>query len=161
MDSSQICFTYNIHPDKDSLTPMDIQLLDAAYTATNMAYAPYSDFKVGVAIRTVDGHTVTGSNQENGAFPVGQCAERVALYLLTHLHGRKPIDTIAIIANNEKQKSPASPCGSCRQLLGEYRSFQTNPVRLILASINSPEIFEISDVNDLLPLSFDGRFLGQ
>ena len=161
MDSSQISFTYKIHSGKDSLAPMDIRLLDAAHKAANMAYAPYSGFKVGVAIRTVDGDTVAGSNQENGAFPVGQCAERVALYLLTHLHGRKPIDTIAILADNEKQRTPASPCGSCRQLLGEYRGFQDNPVRLILASTNSQEIFEIDDVTDLLPLSFDGRFLGQ
>lgn len=161
MDRAQICFTYKIHSGKDSLTAMDIQLLESAQKAADMAYAPYSGFKVGVAIHTVDGLTIVGSNQENGAFPVGQCAERVALYLLTHLHGRKPIDTIAIMADNEKQLSPASPCGSCRQLLGEYRSFQDNPVRLILAATNSLQIFEINDIKDLLPLSFDGGFLGQ
>jgi cytidine deaminase len=126
-----------------------------------MAYAPYSNFKVGAAILTSDGTITIGSNQENGAFPIGQCAERVALYRLVHEQGRIPIDTIAIVVDNENQKTPASPCGSCRQILNEYRSFQSHPIRLLLAIREGGEVYEINDVPDLLPFAFGGLFLGQ
>ena len=130
MDHHEISFGYNIYPDKSTLPGDDAVLLDSAAKATDLAYAPYSKFKVGVAIRTMDNEIIQGSNQENGAFPIGQCAERVALYALTHQHGRKPIDTIAIMVDHENQKLPASPCGSCRQVLNEYRDFQDSPIRL-------------------------------
>ncbi|HZV68303.1 MAG TPA: cytidine deaminase [Saprospiraceae bacterium] len=161
MHQKEIRFTYSIHSDKDSLSVNDQQLVEQAKQATTMAYAPYSKFKVGVAIRTQDGEITIGSNQENGAYPIGQCAERVALYRLTHEHGRKPIDTIAIVVDNENQKTPASPCGSCRQILNEYRSFQLQPIRLLLAIAEGGEILDIHDVKDLLPFAFDGSFLGQ
>lgn len=161
MDHREISFGYNIYPDKSTLPSDDAVLLESAAKATDLAYAPYSKFKVGVAIRTMDNEIIQGSNQENGAFPIGQCAERVALYALTHQHGRKPIDTIAIMVDHENQKSPASPCGSCRQVLNEYRDFQESPIRILLGSKHSPEIYEINDVRDLLPFAFNGTFLGQ
>jgi cytidine deaminase len=161
MISREVTFQYIVHPDQDSLSLPDKELVEKANEALNSAYAPYSKFNVGVAIRTTEENIVTGSNQENGSFPVGQCAERVALYRLVHDIGRKAIDSIAIIVENEHHHAPASPCGSCRQLLTEYRNHQATPVRLLLASKKSKEIFEINDVADLLPLSFDGTFLGQ
>lgn len=161
MQHKEISFSYSIHADKESLSAIDQQLLEQARLATQIAYAPYSHFKVGAAIRTEDGQITIGSNQENGAFPIGQCAERVALYRLAHEHGRKPIDTIAIMVDNENQKTPASPCGSCRQVLNEYRSFQQEPLRLLLAVAEGGEVFEINDIKDLLPFAFDGSFLGQ
>jgi cytidine deaminase len=150
-----------VHDDKASLTVDDQSLIRDAIAAGEMAYAPYSKFRVGVAIRTTDQNIILGSNQENGAFPIGQCAERVALYSLVHHHGRKPIDTIAICVDHVEQKSPASPCGSCRQVLNEYRSYQTTPIRLLLALAQGGEVIEIKDVKDLLPFAFDGAFLGQ
>ncbi|MEP6792701.1 MAG: cytidine deaminase [Saprospiraceae bacterium] len=161
MKQKEVSFSYSIHSDKESLSTNDQHLLDEARLATEMAYAPYSKFKVGAAIRTDDGQITIGSNQENGAFPIGQCAERVALYRLSHEHGRIPIDTIAIVVDNENQKTPASPCGSCRQILNEYRSFQLQPIRLLLAIADGGDILEIKDVKDLLPFAFDGSFLGQ
>jgi len=161
MHQKEVRFSYSVYNEKDSLSAVDQQLVEQAKQATSMAYAPYSKFKVGVAIRTQDGKVTIGSNQENGAYPIGQCAERVALYRLTHEHGRIPIDTIAIVVDNENQKTPASPCGSCRQILNEYRSFQLQPIRLLLAVADGGEIIEITDVKDLLPFAFDGSFLGQ
>ncbi len=161
MQQKEVSFSYSIHADKESLSAIDQQLLEKARLATEMAYAPYSKFKVGAAIRTDDGQVTIGSNQENGAFPIGQCAERVALYRLSHESGRKPIDTIAIVVDNENQKTPASPCGSCRQILNEYRSFQQQPLRLLLAVAEGGVVFEINDIKDLLPFAFDGSFLGQ
>jgi cytidine deaminase len=81
--------------------------------------------------------------------------------MMVHQHGRKPIDTIAIAVDNPKQLSPASPCGSCRQILNEYRNFQTTPIRLLLVVAHGGEVYEIHDVKDLLPFAFDGLFLGQ
>ncbi len=161
MDSKLFSFTYSIHDDADSLSAEDQNLIGDSIRACGMAYAPYSDFKVGVAIRTIEGQIIIGSNQENGAFPIGQCAERVALYGMIHQHGRKPIDTIAIAVENEKQLTPASPCGSCRQMLNEYRSYQSNPIRLLLTLSIGGVVYEINDVKDLLPFAFDGSFLGQ
>ena len=160
MDVKQFSFSYRTYADPDILTTGDRLLIGESVRACTMAYAPYSNFKVGVAIRTADGQIIIGSNQENGAFPIGQCAERVALYAMVHQHGRKPIDTIAISVDNENQLTPASPCGSCRQILNEYRSYQTNPIRLLLTLASGGVVYEINDVKDLLPFAFDGSFLG-
>ena len=161
MDIKQFSFSYGIYNNHDFLTQGDRLLIVESIKACSIAYAPYSNFKVGVAIRTEDGEIVIGSNQENGAFPIGQCAERVALYAMVHQHGRKPIDTIAISVDSENQLTPASPCGSCRQMLNEYRSYQTNPIRLLLTLSSGGVVYEINDVKDLLPFAFDGSFLGQ
>ena len=161
MDVKQFSFSYGTYDDQDFLTAGDRLLIAESVRACTIAYAPYSNFKVGVAIRTEDGQIIIGSNQENGAFPIGQCAERVALYAMVHQHGRKPIDTIAISVDNENQLTPASPCGSCRQMLNEYRSYQTNPIRLLLTLSSGGVVYEINDVKDLLPFAFDGSFLGQ
>jgi cytidine deaminase len=160
METREYHFSYQVHPDKTALSAADQELIDASVHAGSQAYAPYSAFKVGAAIRTVDNHVVLGSNQENGAFPIGQCAERVALYLMVHTIGRKPIDTIAIAVDNKNQLTPASPCGSCRQILTEYRSFQDTPIRLLLTIARGGEVHEIEDVRHLLPFAFDGSFLG-
>lgn len=160
MQPKEITISYKVHSQKVSLSEQDQLLLEKAKEAISDAYAPYSKFYVGVAIRTVDGVIVSGSNQENSSFPVGQCAERVALYRLSHEHGRKPVDAIAITVSNEHHTNPASPCGSCRQLLNEYRNFQDKSIRVLLGSVNSDEVIEINDVRDLLPFAFDGMFLG-
>jgi len=161
MNHREVRFSYSVHADKQLLPPDDQNLIEQALIASTMAYAPYSQFKVGAAILSEDGQITIGSNQENGAFPIGQCAERIALYRLVHEQGRKPIDAIAILVDNENQKTPASPCGSCRQLLNEYRSFQHQPIRLLLTLAGGGEVYEINDVKDLLPFAFDGLFLGQ
>lgn len=161
MHHHEVSFSYTIHEDRHSMSSADQVLLEEAVKACDMAYAPYSKFKVGVAIRSEEHKITIGSNQENGAFPIGQCAERVALYRMVHEQGRKPIDTIAIAVENKEQKSPASPCGSCRQMLSEYRSYQPTPIRLLLALARGGVVYEINDINDLLPFPFDGLFLGQ
>ncbi len=160
MSLQQYHFSYKVHPDKTHVSSADQSLIETATKTCSLAYAPYSNFKVGVAIRTTDQQTIVGSNQENGAFPIGQCAERVALYNMVHFHGRKAIDTIAISVDNPGQKTPASPCGSCRQVLSEYRRFQEKPIRLLLTIASGGEVYEINDVLDLLPFAFDGAFLG-
>jgi cytidine deaminase len=161
MEHHEFRFSYTQFAGTSQLPAADQTLIMSAIKACDSAYAPYSSFKVGVAIRTTGNQIVLGSNQENSAYPVGQCAERVALYQLAHVYGRIPIDTIAIVVDHKDQHSPASPCGSCRQLLHEWRGAQTTPIRLLLTLVDGGAVIEIKDVLDLLPLAFDGKFLGQ
>jgi cytidine deaminase len=160
MTKKEIQFTYTIHQDEQTLPETDRDLIAQARLVSQKAYAPYSNFKVGAAIRTTSGNIVSGSNQENGAFPIGQCAERVALYTMVHAMGRLQIDTIAIVVDGQHVTSPASPCGSCRQVLSEYRSYQPQPIRILLGTYHGNELHEIRDINDLLPFAFNGKFLG-
>ena len=160
MENHEIHFEYTVFHDPSELSRDDQKLIDEAILACTKAYAPYSNFKVGAAIRTEDKKIIVGSNQENGAFPIGQCAERVALYNMVHSMGRQSIDTMAIAVDNIHQKYPASPCGSCRQILCEYRKFQENPLRLLLTLATGGVVYEIHDVPDILPFAFDGSFLG-
>ena len=109
----------------DELDPTDRSLVDAAREATFRAYSPYSHFSVGAAILLDNGETVTGSNQENAAYPSSLCAERTAAY---YAHSRYPdakFMTIAIAAretSGNEIKMPISPCGACRQALLEYET---------------------------------------
>ena len=160
MSLREYTFAYQVHDDNNSLSPADQSLIEISVNACAKAYAPYSDFKVGAAIRTTDQQVIVGSNQENGAFPIGQCAERVALYNMIHHLGRLPIDTISISVDNPQQKTPASPCGSCRQVLSEYRSFQKTPIRLLLTLAGGGVVYEINDVMDILPFAFGVAILG-
>ncbi len=161
MEQREIPFSYRAYPQSSLLSQEDQQLIREAIKASAMAYAPYSDFRVGAAIRSVDHEIVIGSNQENSAFPIGQCAERVALYRFAHEVGRKGIDTIAIVVDNPQQTTPATPCGSCRQMLAEYRTYQDTPIRLLLSLVQGGEVLEIRDAPDLLPLAFQGKFLAK
>jgi len=160
MEQHAVHFDYTIYEDWSALTKSDQMLVSDALAACAKAYAPYSRFKVGAAIRTTEHKIIVGSNQENGAFPIGQCAERVALYNMIHALGRQSIDTIAIVVDSIQLQSPASPCGSCRQVLCEYRRFQETPIRLLLSLSGGGQVYEIHDVPDLLPFAFDGSFLG-
>src|SRR5438874_7932756 len=91
-------------------------LLDAARAARLHALAPFSDFKVGAALETVDGHVLTGCNVENATYGLTVCAERVALFKAIS-EGHRRFRRIAIVADTE---SPTPPCGACRQLLWEF-----------------------------------------
>ena len=91
----------------------DVELLAAAEAAAERAYAPYSRFHVGAAVRTRDGKVITGVNVENAAYPLGICAENAAIATAVG-EGYKPGDLEAIAITD-------SPCGGCRQWLAEFR----------------------------------------
>jgi cytidine deaminase len=92
---------------------MTEELLGRADDAANNAYAPYSNYRVGAAVRTTDGKEFTGVNVENAAYPLGICAEKSAITAAATA-GYRPGDIAAIAIN-------ASPCGGCRQWLHEWR----------------------------------------
>ena len=139
----------------DELTPGRRTLVDMAREASSRAYAPYSRFSVGAAIRLDNGEIVTGSNQENAAFPSGLCAERTAAY---YAHSRFPdarFKTIAIAAidtTGHEIAVPVAPCGACRQALTEYEKLAGHDVEVIL--VGAGEIYVLPSVASTLPLTF-------
>ena len=91
-------------------------LRDAAFAAMENAYAPYSRFRVGAAVRTSGGEIVSGCNVENAAYGEALCAERVAVAAAV-AKGQKDFEEIAIASESDE---PSPPCGSCRQTMSEF-----------------------------------------
>lgn len=138
----------------DELDASDRALVDAARSATEGSYAPYSHFHVGAAILLSDGTIVQGANQENAAFSSGTCAERSALFYAASAHPATPMRKIAIAARTADgafQALPISPCGACRQALLEYEHLYGD-MEVIL--YGADKIYRLPSVGSLLPLSF-------
>src|SRR6059036_2150348 len=93
-----------------------IKLYEAARRVRDNAHAPFSNFKVGAALETTDGHIVTGCNVENATYGLTVCAERVAVFKAIS-EGHRSFRRIAIVADTEE---PTPPCGACRQILWEF-----------------------------------------
>ena len=89
------------HCQLDELTVADRELIEQAMKATDNAYAEYSHFYVGAALRLADGRIVIGANQENAAFPSGLCAERTAVFSAQANFPDQSIDTLALVARND------------------------------------------------------------
>lgn len=139
----------------NELSESDQELLTNAMDATRRSYAPYSRFSVGAAARLANGIVVTGTNQENAAYPSGLCAERTTLFFANSQYPDQPVDTLAIAAKTEKDfiDTPIPPCGACRQVMLETEKRYGKPLRVLL--YGKKGIYEIRSVGDLLPLSFD------
>jgi cytidine deaminase len=101
--------------DNKTQTKAD-ELRDAAFAAMENAYAPYSNFRVGAALRTSTGEVVTGCNVENAAYGEALCAERVAISAAV-AQGLRGFEEIAVASESD---DPAPPCGSCRQTMSEF-----------------------------------------
>lgn len=138
----------------DELSPQDQELVQAAIKATNNAYANYSRFYVGAALRLENGKMVIGANQENAAFPSGLCAERTAVFAAQANYPESPIETLAIAGRNEKGvlPDPITPCGACRQVILEIEDRYKKPIKILL--YGTQKIYCVRSVKDLLPLSF-------
>jgi len=138
----------------DELSEEQVLLVNSAIKAARDAYAPYSEYHVGAAVRLANGEIVIGSNQENAAYPSGLCAERVAIFYAGARHPDVPVLSIAIAAIRKGviQEGPVAPCGACRQVLYEKESQGDGPMELIL--YGSKNIQVLNKVTDLLPLPF-------
>lgn len=139
----------------EELSKADQELITLAKEATKGSYAPYSQFAVGAAALLKNGVIVTGSNQENAAYPSGLCAERTTLFYANSQYPDQPVETLAVAARTVTDfiDSPIPPCGACRQVMLETEVRYKHPFRILLYGKN--EIYEIGKVGDLLPLSFD------
>ena len=140
----------------EELNREDRELVNAACEATQRSYAPYSHFSVGAAARLADKTIVTGSNQENAAYPSGLCAERTTLFYANSRYPDQAVDTLAIAARNERGEyleDPIPPCGACRQVMMETENRFKHPMRILL--FGQKGIYELKNVGALLPLSFN------
>lgn len=157
--SSSINFSYKEFDTPAELDHDDLELLLKAREAAVNAYAPYSKFKVGAAIRLESGQIVTGTNVENAAFPSGICAERTALSNASSNHpGDKPVAlSVAAISEQDLPAEPVSPCGNCRQVIAEEEFRNGNDIRIILGGKN--KVWIIESGKDLLPLQFNRNSL--
>ncbi|HEY8404925.1 MAG TPA: cytidine deaminase [Flavobacteriales bacterium] len=144
-----------IYASKAELEREDLQLLERAEEAREMAYAPYSNFKVGAAVLLENGTIVIGNNQENAAYPSGLCAERVAVYAAAAQHPLTRIMKIAITAEAPTYTimQPVAPCGACRQSILEYELQQQSDIVLLLHG-EKGEVYRIKGLKQLLPLYF-------
>jgi len=147
----------------DSTTdlPNDVQnLMEQAVAIRKNAYAPYSKFRVGVALVLDNGKIVTGSNQENAAYPSGLCAERVAIFYAGAIYPDAKVLKMAITAASDTNQTtaPIPPCGSCRQSIAEYEIRQETPIEIyFMGEIGT--IYKSESLKNLLPFMFDKKFL--
>lgn len=129
---------------------MTESLIAAAAEVRNRAYAPYSGFKVGAALRTPSGAVYAGCNVENVAYPEGTCAEAGAIAAMVAA-GEAEIAEVAVIADSP---SPVPPCGGCRQKLAEFAGPE---VRVTMATTGGAT--QTMTVADLLPGRFDASHM--
>jgi cytidine deaminase len=125
------------------MTPPD-SLVAAAKRARSHAYAPYSGFRVGSALRTVDGETFSGANIENASYGLSRCAEQSAILAMAS-SGARRAEEIVVYTETD---SPSTPCGACRQILSELAPDAT------VWLVNHLGVVERTSVAELLPNAF-------
>ena len=125
------------------------KLISEAEKARKMAYTPYSKFKVGAAVLSVDGKIFNGCNIENASFGLSVCAERVAIFKAIS-EGSTKFEAIAVIGDTDK---PCSPCGACRQVISEFGE----DIPLIMTNLKGD--IKIKKIGELLPEAFGKRDL--
>jgi cytidine deaminase len=160
METKNLSLTYLHFDSFEDLTSEDQELVESAKEAMESSYSPYSKFSVGAAIRLANGIIVTGSNQENAAYPSGLCAERVAFFSAASQFPKVAIQSVAVVAkpHSAKKLVPVTPCGACRQVMAEYEMRQQLPIRIMMTG-NKNTIQMFHQVSDLLPMMFHSQHL--
>jgi cytidine deaminase len=134
------------------MTPLTAEarqsLLDLANEARQRAYAPYSGYKVGSALRTRSGKIFTGVNVESAAYPLTMCAERIAIYKAVS-EGELEFEAISVVTDNG-----GTPCGGCRQVLAEF-GLDT----IVLIGDGHGKLLQETTVGELLPGAFTPKDL--
>ena len=138
------------HCSIEELSPAEQEIVQAAFGATSKAYAPYSGFKVGAAIRLRSGKILTAANCESEVFPSGLCAERSLLYSYATNHADDVIELMAIASNPSERE--CYPCGACRQVILDAERRQQSLIRIIMAGGGTASVVESAEV--LLPFTF-------
>ena len=155
MDIKHINILVEEFHSKEELSPSDRKLMELAMLASETSYSPYSSFQVGAAVRLENKEIISGSNQENAAYPSGLCAERVALFYAQAKFPDVPVEAIAIFASSKEftLDQPVTPCGSCRQVMAEYENRHKRKIRVIMGNKNG-HVRIIEGIESLLPLMF-------
>lgn len=132
------------------MSDSDAALIAAATAARANAWAPMSDYRVGAAIRCVDGTIVVGCNVEHVVLPLTCCAEQVAVHTAVAM-GHREMTEVAVVTNSSP---PASPCGACRQVMIAW-----GISRVVMANDRGEVV--VSTLAELLPLAFGAKDLGR
>ncbi len=136
----------------EELSEIQLKVIYGARKAVKTAYSPYSEFQVGASILMNNGEIVLGNNQENAVYPLGLCAERVALFSMGVSYPKDlPILMGLTIASENK---PGFPCGSCRQAMIEFEQRYNCNIPLLIESKND-EFLLFDSAKDLLPFAFN------
>ena len=155
MIQKEIKTSFEEYGSIEELSAEDRELATEAIHAMQGAYAPYSHFHVGAAVRMSNGQIVRGANQENAAFPSGLCAERTAMFAAGARYPDKDMRSIALAGGvyGRITEQPATPCGACRQVMAQYQTKGGKDMSIIL--VGDGKILTFSRVDDILPLIFD------
>ena len=155
MDKKELKLTVIVYAHREELPVEHNRLLQEAGLALEHAYAPYSGFSVGVALALANGQVVTGSNQENAAFPAGLCAEGTAFSAASAVYPGTAVLKMAVTVRSSRRPvaHPVAPCGICRQRILEYENRFQQPVQIIMAAETGP-VYVVNSVQELLPLHF-------
>ena len=138
----------------------DRELCLASIKARESAYAEYSNFDVGAALLLDNQQLLSGSNQENAVYPLGLCAERVAIFSAnTQYPGSKILKlAISTSAQEADHEYPAFPCGSCRQVISEQEVRFGLDIKVFVVAANQ-RVFVINSIKDILPFTFTKHLL--
>ncbi len=124
------------------------KLMEVARKYRENAYAPYSKFKVGAAVLAGSGRVYGGCNIENSSYPLGNCAERTAIFKAVS-EGENELEALAVVADTD---GPCAPCGACRQVIAEF-----GIPRIIMGNMKGE--VRIATLEELLPFAFSAEEL--
>ena len=160
MRKEQFVSPYEVYDNANELDAQDAELLQYAHRAAQNAYAPYSRFHVGAAVRLANGKIVSGNNIENAAYPSGLCAERVTLFSAQAQYPGVAIEAIAVTAHSEKTlvDEPIAPCGACRQVMVEVEKVSQCKLRILCQGETGP-VMAFDGIETLMPFIFVDKFL--
>ena len=157
MKNVQIICNLTEYENQEELNIEDNRLINEAKSSMNDDYAPYSHFHVGAAVLLENGIILRGNNQENASYPIGLCAERVAIFAAGANYPGIAIKTIAVSASSEyfHVDKPIAPCGACRQAIAEYEHRYKNKIRMIMTG-ETGKVITAENIGSLLPFQFNG-----
>lgn len=160
MKEHTLSTVFRVYESPEELPDSDRELLDLARESLLKSYSPYSNFKVGAAVRFSNGEMLGGSNYENASYPMCICAEQSVLAAAASRYPEEKVMAIAVTIRNPRKVigQPAAPCGACRQVICETERKNGQTMRVILQGETGP-VYVFDKGLDLLPLGFDGGFL--
>ena len=130
-------------------------LCEASKMAMELSYSPYSEYRVGAAVALKDGQIIKGANQENAVYPLGLCAERVALFTVSTQYPGAVIQSLAVCTSKKltSDQLPPFPCGSCRQVIKEFEDRQQSDIAIYVVGSNNATCV-MSSIKNILPFAF-------
>ena len=154
MVTRDLSYTYEEYTSLNQLSPKIRSLIEQACKYAKMAYAPYSEFRVGAVAELENGLTLSANNQENAAYPSGLCAERGVLFFANANYPEVAVTRLVIVAYDKDgmTRAPVYPCGACRQVMIESQDRFKKPMEVWM--VGSESIQKVSSVDPLLPLKF-------